>query len=124
MRYKGFNIMANTKSYSVWSLDDKGQLKDLEHDLGGHYVISYIFSNDDILGGEYGDFSTINDTKRAIDKLEKGRIMGSITDRELKIERLLDELASELDKEYNVKNEFYSVLLDCVNRHIELINEQ
>lgn len=48
---------------------------------------------------------------------------GNLTVNELKIENLVVELAKRLDKQYFVKDEFYIVLNNAINRHIELIGE-
>ena len=69
MIYNGFEIYANTKSYALWSIDNDGRLNELEHEFEGHDLISYTFANDDILDGEYGDFETLDECKKYIDKL-------------------------------------------------------
>lgn len=70
MTYKGFKIYANTKSYALWSINDDGRLDELEHEFEGHDLISYTFANDEILDGEYGDFETLTECKKAIDGLK------------------------------------------------------
>ena len=69
MRYKDFTIYANAKSYSLWSVDDDGTLYEFEHEFEGYDLISYTFANDEIQDGEYGDFETLDECKKAIDKL-------------------------------------------------------
>lgn len=71
MKYKGCNIYANAKRYTLWSLDNEGRLNELEHEFEGDDIISYTFANNEILDGEYGDFETIDETKKAIDKLKE-----------------------------------------------------
>lgn len=48
---------------------------------------------------------------------------GNLGSTELLIDQLTVELAETLDTEYEVKNEFYGVLVNAINRHIELIGE-
>jgi len=70
MTYKGFEIYANAKSYSLWTVTDDGKLCNFEHEYEGYDLISYIFVNDEMSGDEFGDFLTVNECKKAIDKLE------------------------------------------------------
>ena len=70
MTYKGYNIYANAKSYSLWSIDDDGKLHELEHEFEGYDFISYTFGNDEILDGEFGDFESLSECKNAIDGLK------------------------------------------------------
>lgn len=70
MIYKDFEIVANTKSYDLYSLDNEGRLEYLKHSFEGADVISYTYTNnDDVLDGEFGDFETIEKCKKAIDDL-------------------------------------------------------
>ena len=70
MTYKDCEIMANAKQYSLWSVDETGKLDELQHEYEGADIISYTFQSDkhNILGGDFGDFETIEQTKKAIDK--------------------------------------------------------
>ena len=70
MKYKNFKIMANAKSYSLWSIDDDGRLNELEHEYEGYDLLSYVIISDKYKVDEGGgDYTTIEKAKQAIDKI-------------------------------------------------------
>lgn len=72
MEYKNFKIMANAKSYSLWSIDDDGRLDELEHEYEGYDLLSYVIISDKYKVDEgSGDYTTLDKAKQAIDKIIK-----------------------------------------------------
>ena len=71
MIFKGIKIYATARSYSPWSIDEDGQLDELEHEFDGYDLIAYTFSMDNnTYGGEW-EYDTIEDCKAKIDELLK-----------------------------------------------------
>jgi hypothetical protein len=71
MKYKNdFEILANCKRYTLFSLHDDGSLNELEHEFEGDDIVGYTFKNEklDIIDGDYGDFNTILECKNFIDE--------------------------------------------------------
>jgi hypothetical protein len=46
MKYKDFNILANAKSYSLWTIDNDGRLDEHKYDFEGFDLISYVIESD------------------------------------------------------------------------------
>lgn len=72
MKYKDFEILAETKSYSLWNLDNNGELKELVHDFEGNDVIAYTIVNDkyNIFAGDF-EYKTIQGALDAIEVIAK-----------------------------------------------------
>jgi len=48
----------------------------------------------------------------------------AVSEEELELEALINNLAEKLDKHFGVNNEFHYVIRDAVNEHAELIAKQ
>lgn len=66
-----YEIRANTKSYSEWSVDENGKLLFLEHEFEGHDIIEYKIIDIDDRAEVFESIETFQEAKDILKKLNE-----------------------------------------------------